>query len=191
MVLPEHVDRYVTRRGIRVAGSRLTPSKVEALYCHPKIWIIRIQKMRWRQRIVCAFDERSNSAGMKTLQTVVSVADDTDSLKCLLGILASSAVNFWSLNYLADDMNQSYLERVPIPDTGTGADTTSKRRTHLVNLVDSMMGLQKQLAGAKSEAQKLVVQRQIDATDREIDQFVYRLYGLTKGEIAIVEGATK
>jgi hypothetical protein len=31
-------------------------------------------------------------------------------------------------------------------------------------------------------------QRQIDATDRQIDQFVYELYGLTEEEIKIVEG---
>ena len=33
-----------------------------------------------------------------------------------------------------------------------------------------------------------MIQRQIDATDREIDRLVYELYGLTKDEIAIVEG---
>jgi len=33
-----------------------------------------------------------------------------------------------------------------------------------------------------------VIQRQIDGTDREIDRLVYELYGLTKDEIAIVEG---
>jgi hypothetical protein len=32
------------------------------------------------------------------------------------------------------------------------------------------------------------IQRQIEATDREIDRLVYDLYGLTKDEIAIVEG---
>ena len=31
-------------------------------------------------------------------------------------------------------------------------------------------------------------QRQIDATDREIDRLVYNLYGLTEKEIGIVEG---
>jgi hypothetical protein len=30
--------------------------------------------------------------------------------------------------------------------------------------------------------------RQIDATDRQIDQLVYELYGLTNEEIRIVEG---
>jgi hypothetical protein len=33
-----------------------------------------------------------------------------------------------------------------------------------------------------------LIQRQIDATDRQIDKLVYELYGLTPEEIAIVEG---
>jgi len=34
-------------------------------------------------------------------------------------------------------------------------------------------------------------QAQIDATDRQIDQLVYELYGLTEEEIQIVEEATQ
>jgi len=36
-------------------------------------------------------------------------------------------------------------------------------------------------------AAKTVLQRQIDATDRQIDNLVYELYGLTDEEIKIVE----
>jgi len=32
-----------------------------------------------------------------------------------------------------------------------------------------------------------LLQRQIEATDRQIDRLVYELYGLMKGEIKIVE----
>jgi type I site-specific restriction endonuclease len=32
------------------------------------------------------------------------------------------------------------------------------------------------------------IQRQIEATDRQIDQLVYELYGLTEEEIGVVEG---
>ena len=35
-----------------------------------------------------------------------------------------------------------------------------------------------------------LAQAQIAATDRQIDQLVYELYGLTEEEIAIVEGGT-
>jgi len=39
-----------------------------------------------------------------------------------------------------------------------------------------------------SDHEKTALQRQIDATDRQIDQLVYELYGLTVEEIEIVEG---
>jgi hypothetical protein len=57
----------------------------------------------------------------------------------------------------------------------------------IVNFVDSMLALHKQLAEARSVAQKEVIQRQIHATDAEINRLVYELYGLTKDEIKVVE----
>ena len=39
--------------------------------------------------------------------------------------------------------------------------------------------------------EKTVLQRQIDATDREIDRLVYEQYGLTDHEMAIVQEATQ
>ena len=42
------------------------------------------------------------------------------------------------------------------------------------------------MANAPNEI--IVIQRQIDATDQQIDQMVYELYGLTEEEIKIVEG---
>jgi len=46
------------------------------------------------------------------------------------------------------------------------------------------------LATAKAPQKKTVLQRQIDATDRQIDQLVYELYGLNDAETQIVEAAT-
>ena len=56
-------------------------------------------------------------------------------------------------------------------------------------LVEAMLTLRKQMVAPQSEAQKNIIQRQIDATDAEIDRLVYALYGLTDEEIAVVEGA--
>jgi len=47
-----------------------------------------------------------------------------------------------------------------------------------------------QLAAAKTPQGQTVIQRQIDATDRQIDRLVYELYGLTDAEIKIVEAAS-
>jgi hypothetical protein len=52
-----------------------------------------------------------------------------------------------------------------------------------------MLDLNKQLAEAKAPQAKIVLQRQIETTDREIDRLVYELYELTEEEIKIVEGS--
>jgi hypothetical protein len=44
------------------------------------------------------------------------------------------------------------------------------------------------LPSAKSDFDKTSITRKIEATDRQIDELVYELYGLTEEEIKIVEG---
>ena len=53
-----------------------------------------------------------------------------------------------------------------------------------------MLELHKKLAAAKTAHANAVLQRQIDKTDKQIDQLVYELYGLTDEEIRIVEEET-
>lgn len=65
------------------------------------------------------------------------------------------------------------------------------RHDKMVLLVQMMLDLNKQLAGARTSHEKTALKRQIDATDRRIDKLVYELYGLTEEEIAIVEESTK
>jgi len=59
----------------------------------------------------------------------------------------------------------------------------------MVQLVEQMLTLHKQIPNAKTSHDKTHLQRQIDATDRQIDRLVYELYGLTVAEISVVEGA--
>jgi hypothetical protein len=54
-----------------------------------------------------------------------------------------------------------------------------------------MLTLHKRLALTETPDEKTRLQRQIDVTDRQIDQLVYELYGLTEGEIKVVEEATR
>jgi len=50
--------------------------------------------------------------------------------------------------------------------------------------------VRKGLAEAKSPNDKVVLERQIKATDEAIDRLVYELYGLTEEEIRVVEGVS-
>ena len=61
------------------------------------------------------------------------------------------------------------------------------RQMHdLVDHFERAVSPQKNLT-AKTDHDKTVLQRQIETTDRQIDQLVYELYGLTEKEIKIVE----
>jgi Tfp pilus assembly PilM family ATPase len=59
----------------------------------------------------------------------------------------------------------------------------------MVALVERMLELHRKLAAASIPDDKKLYQRQITATDRQIDTLVYELYGLTEEEIGVVEGA--
>jgi hypothetical protein len=60
-------------------------------------------------------------------------------------------------------------------------------KQRIVVLVDRMLDLHKQTPATPQEKEQL--QRQIAATDRQIDTLVYQLYGLTDEEIALVESS--
>jgi hypothetical protein len=80
-----------------------------------------------------------------------------------------------------------YMEKVPIRVVNFSDRADVARHTRIVELVKSILALHTQLAAANSAVQTGVFQRQIDATDAEIDRLVYDLYGLSDEEIALVE----
>jgi predicted type IV restriction endonuclease len=57
----------------------------------------------------------------------------------------------------------------------------------MVSLVERMLDLHKRLTTAKNPNDKTRLEREIEATDRQIDQLDYELYELTEEEIKIVE----
>ena len=50
--------------------------------------------------------------------------------------------------------------------------------------------MHERLAEARIERERTVIGHRISATDKQIDELVYELYGLTGEEIRIVEEAT-
>jgi hypothetical protein len=81
-----------------------------------------------------------------------------------------------------------YIERFPVRPIDPDDPGDVARHDKMVALVERVLGLHKKLAAATVPADKKLYQRQIDATDEEIDALVYELYGLTEEEIGIVEG---
>jgi len=98
--------------------------------------------------------------------------------KFLLGVLNSGAIRFYWLNKFRDDrrtfpkIKGEYLKLLPLPK----AD--SVKQAAVVGLVQEVL-----------EAKRRNPAADTTALEREIDQQVYALYGLTPEEIKIVEAA--
>jgi predicted type IV restriction endonuclease len=117
--------------------------------------------------------------------------------KYLLGLLNSKLITFYYKNTSATYRGgylrfiYQYLSTIPIRTINFSDSKDKSHHDRMVSLVDKMLELHKQLAAAKSTHEKTTIQRQIDATDKQIDELVYELYGLTEEEIKIVESASK
>jgi hypothetical protein len=117
----------------------------------------------------------------------------------LLGLLNSQLASLYFTTNCAglEGKNETYLrffgqylENFPVPDIELFGKKGAAKHARMVTLVDHMLKLHEKLSAAKPGHGRDVIQRQIDATDAQIDKLVYDLYGLTEDEIKLVEEAT-
>ncbi|HEV3260261.1 MAG TPA: N-6 DNA methylase [Gemmataceae bacterium] len=80
-----------------------------------------------------------------------------------------------------------YLEAFPVYAPERAVPTLHER---IGQLVASMLVLEAQLQRTKSPTDRTAAERQLDATDHQVERLVYDLYGLTDDEILVVEQAT-
>jgi type I restriction-modification system DNA methylase subunit len=112
----------------------------------------------------------------------------------LLGLLNSNLLsNFLKSvstpfrgGYIA--LNRQYIEQLPIRTIDFDNPDEKAIHDQMVRLVERMLDLHKKNHQAKSDSEKELFEHQIKATDKEIDELVYRLYLLTEEEITVVEG---
>jgi hypothetical protein len=84
-------------------------------------------------------------------------------------------------------LNPQDIKDIPIRTIDISNPADVARHEHMVALVESMLGLHKSLVETRTPTEKKMLQRQIETTDKQIDNLVYELYELTEEEIRIVE----
>lgn len=139
---------------------------------------------------VTAFSiDESGNYGNDNTQMIISGE------RYLLGILNSRLMRFF-LTQICDRVQGgfyrlkiAYVQQLPIRPIDFSDPADSARHDKMVALVESMLALHQRLAAANTAHDKTLLQRQIGATDKQIDRLVYELYGLTEDEIASVENA--
>ncbi|HTU91365.1 MAG TPA: N-6 DNA methylase [Gemmataceae bacterium] len=160
------------------------PRKPEIFLSKEKMVVQEVRNIALPRRIVATLDQNQVFC-LQSTNVINRRLDCPYDICYLLGLLNSNSVNaFFRFSFPGNNhIPSNQLAKIPVPK--------SEKQNHdrLVLLVGQMLSLHKQLAAAKTPQEHTVLQRQIDAMDRQIDQLVYELYGLTDAEIEIVEMA--
>ena len=127
----------------------------------------------------------------------ITINGSRGTLAYLCGLFNSRLLDFYlkqiSTNFHGGYFaaNKQYIEQLPIRPVNFSDSNDKAAHDEMVGLANRMLSLNKQLPTAKTAHEKTILQLQIDATDKQIDQLVYELYGLTEEEIKIVEEQAK
>ncbi|MFA5866359.1 MAG: N-6 DNA methylase [Actinomycetota bacterium] len=158
------------------------------LYCQPKILVQVLSKQG-----NFAFDKIGRfyflGGGTAGGNAIRLKADTSYSQRVILGILNSSILTYY-VKHVGSGFRGGYhafgkasLSDFPLPRMDK--ESTAKMEA----FVGNMVSLHSKDDASQSQHNKVLCERQIIAIDRQIDQLVYKLYGLTAEEIKIIERA--
>ncbi len=145
---------------------------------------------------LCAFYDTANTyfVNVTTGGFGITVRESNIKLEFLAALLNSHLLN-WYIKKVSTTFhggyfaaNKQFLVQLPIRVINSDDAQDVARYHRIVALVEQMRALHKQRATARTAADRELYQRQIDATDAQINAVVYALYGLTEEEIRVVEG---
>jgi hypothetical protein len=180
-------------RGFVAYPADVEASKPIEYFSGPRILLRQVLSRKLRLQAVMTAETFLTSQSVQSL--IPSPASGTPlALQFLLSVVNSRLISWYfvKVNGVArrDDFPKIVIQQtreMPLPMADSDSDKV--RHDRIVELVGRMLGLHKQLASAKTAHTKTNIERQIDATDAQIDQLVYELYGLSAAEIKIVEEA--
>ena len=120
-------------------------------------------------------------------QTYFVIQPKNINLKYLTALLNSKLIYFWLYYKGKKQGDQLQIDKEPLLDLPI--INTGDKQSHdtIVNLVDNLLKLNKELQSTKLDSQRQQLQRAIAHAETQVDKLVYELYGLTEEEIGIVE----
>ena len=141
-------------------------------------------------------DFAMDPAGWHCLNTMfmVNLRGQEPDPRYVLGLLNSKLLHALWLDRFFDQrrtfpkIKGTYLKQLPVRRLDFSNPEDKSRHDRMVQLVEQMLVLHREQAAARTPQEQTALARQLTATDTQIDRLVYELYGLTEGEIKIVEG---
>ena len=136
----------------------------------------------------------TNQAYYNDINSMVIFNPISISLKYVLGVINSKLLSYWFVKTydklqrkIFPQFKVKELKQFPIRTINFDNPADKAMHDKMVELLETMLDLHRRRVNLTGEARR-VVDMQIEAADRDIDELVYRLYGLSEDEAAIVDG---
>jgi type I restriction-modification system DNA methylase subunit len=172
----------------------LAEPKPERYFEGPRLLLRELISRQFRLQVAKVTESFVTNKSMQSILRLPTAPD----LSYLLGLINSRLMSWYFLHRSniaqRDDFPKIVLKEtrsLPIRPINLSSPADIAQHDQVVKLAEQMLSLHKQLEVAKTPDDKARVKRQIDATDQQIDNLVYKLYDLTEKEIQIVEEGLK
>jgi predicted type IV restriction endonuclease len=182
-----------SRRAFLRYDESLAEYKPARYFTGPRLLLRELVSRQFRLQAVYVDEKYVTNKSMQSLLLV----DPEYSIFYLLGLLNSRLLSWYFLAVHSvarrDDFPKIVLKQTrELPFRRIAFDNRKDKARHdrMVELVEAMLGLHRKLPAVRTTHERIVLDRQIAAVDRQIDLLVYELYGLTDEEIKLVEEAT-
>ncbi len=149
------------------------PRRPEIFESAEKIVVQEIRNITLKERLIATYDDQQTYCLQSTNVINLLAEHQNLTIKYLLGIINSRAANrFFQLRFPGNNhIPSNQLAQIPIPQP------SNEQQRQIIKLVDRILAAKKRDPGADTTA-----------LERELDELVYALYGLTDDEIKLVEG---
>jgi hypothetical protein len=191
------INRYETRptmKNIRYLPEEMYSPRTPELFESEKVIS---QTMLSRMQLVATYDDQGYYVEQSLLcmipHGILTPKSSIEALplKFALGVLNSTLESFYLSSSVIDySLGGGLVHATPGTQGKLLIPKPQESNVHeMVAKVEAMLEAKKQLAKAQTDKDKTYYENKCASLDRQIDRIVYDLYGLTKEEIEIVEGA--
>ena len=122
-----------------------------------------------------------------------------ESIHYILGLLNSKLISFYVIKHSPifqggyHKFSSNYLKKIPIRRIDLNKSSEKEIYSSIIKNVDKILSLNKSLSEIKDKQtdEKARLEKEIQKLDNEIDEEVYKLYGITEEEKKIIEESMK
>jgi len=168
-------------------GNWLGAPRESRFFIEPRI-VIRQIISGSTPRIYAAYSNKEYYNAQIAFNIILKKSNNT---LYVLGLINSKLLNFYHREKFLDISKRLFQKILVVNAKRLPIKITNQFQKKLTILVERIIELNNKLNTEMIEHKKRQIQRQIQDTEYEIDQLVYKLYGLTKDEIKIVEDSFK